>query len=1308
MTRETTRTGTSLHTSEEQKLKQQSDINRKYGSSPTSSDSEDEKRTNSTVEMDDEGNSVGPDYQADYHALENISLAETASDQNDEDNDLFETGSNPSEFLAQRETRAVSWLRVTVLTVMAVTTVIVSATVYYTRTCAQQKAFSIAFQDASSKMLDSFESNWKLRWQAVGSLAIDLTSFAEHAGNVSGIWPTVTFPDFPQRAAPTLSMADSSSISILPIVQDDHRDLWQHYVPDHAKWLQEEDPEPEPSSPSRHFLSSIMGGHSAQRRETSSLSPLSQVSDHIFNFGGPAKDGTGPYAPLWQTHPIADNLSSWVNMDLLSVKKLDGLHRAIQTQQIVLEQVSNIVSDESEDPDPVSWPQLMEALRGKPDSSYSEEPFSPMFYPLIRRPLNGGEQSRVVVSVLMSIVYWRLCFEHVLQPSEKSITVVIHNDCQQSFSYRVEGQHAQYLGQGDWHDDRFDHLAQTVKLSKDLLSTSHAGLSAHFDEDYCTYSLSLFPTYEMKEKFITKEPVWSTLVVVLVFSLACAVFFIYDFLVERRQKVVMDQAMQSTAIVSSLFPEAVRDRLFNEGAGEDGETHRGARNSITGANHLMNRDIENDYGIDSSDAVVSSSVVFEPASKSIKSFLTDAGTAVGGSPALNKPIADLFPHCTVLFADIAGFTAWSSLREPTQVFTLLENIYHTFDQIARKRGVFKVETVGDSYVAVTGLPDPQEDHALVMAKFARDCRTKMNEVTRKLELTLGPDTGDLSMRFGLHSGPVTAGVLRGERSRFQLFGDTVNTAARMESTGERDRIQCSQATADLICAKGKGHWLRVRENKVHAKGKGELQTYWIEIKSAPKDQKRRNSDNSQFSGDTIHEKNSVIWGSEEEIPEAVTQRAKHQRLIDYNVDLLMHHLRRIVARRNALLMAGRRCSQGGLPPVIHEPSTEVKDRMVLDEVTEVIRLPQYDATAVKGYVDPDTIELPPKVVSQLKRYVSVIGAMYRQNPFHNFEHASHVVMSVNKLLQRVTTPNIDLTTSQNIASDLHTYTYGITSDAITQFAVVFSALIHDVDHWGVSNQQLEKEGAPMAKKYKMKSIAEQNSVDLAWDLLMDPDEYGDLQKFIFTTDAEYKRFRQVVVNLVMATDIFDKELGELRKNRWAKAFSTDNDGGYDPDDEHRKATIVIEHIMQASDVAHTMQHWHVYQKWNRRLFDELYTAWRAGRMAKDPSTFWYDGEIKFFDSYVIPLAKKLKECGVFGVASDECLNYAECNRKEWESKGQMIVTELLANYEQRDKEELQRVSRAGLDTTGGVTDKPSSMKKRKPFMRRRSLITTGG
>ena len=135
----------------------------------------------------------------------------------------------------------------------------------------------------------------------------------------------------------------------------------------------------------------------------------------------------------------------------------------------------------------------------------------------------------------------------------------------------------------------------------------------------------------------------------------------------------------------------------------------------------------------------------------------------------------------------------------------------------------------DIDVAVTGLPEPQDDHAIIMAKFAKDCLQKMHEVTGALELRLGPDTTDLSMRFGMNSGQVTGGVLRGDRARFQLFGDTVNTAARMESTGQRGRIQLSQSTADLLLVAGKERWLVPREDPVTAKGKGTMQTYWLEM-----------------------------------------------------------------------------------------------------------------------------------------------------------------------------------------------------------------------------------------------------------------------------------------------------------------------------------------------------------------------------------------------------------------------------------------------------------------------------------------------
>jgi class 3 adenylate cyclase len=127
-------------------------------------------------------------------------------------------------------------------------------------------------------------------------------------------------------------------------------------------------------------------------------------------------------------------------------------------------------------------------------------------------------------------------------------------------------------------------------------------------------------------------------------------------------------------------------------------------------------------------------------------------------------------------------------------------------------------------MAATGLPDPQPDHALRMVKFARDCMVKMGLLLEELGLSLGEDTLDLAMRVGMHSGGVTGGVLRGDKTRFQLFGDTVNTASRMESNGMKGKIHCSQTTADALITAGKTMWLTSRVDKITAKGKGEMQT----------------------------------------------------------------------------------------------------------------------------------------------------------------------------------------------------------------------------------------------------------------------------------------------------------------------------------------------------------------------------------------------------------------------------------------------------------------------------------------------------
>jgi 3'5'-cyclic nucleotide phosphodiesterase/Adenylate and Guanylate cyclase catalytic domain len=545
----------------------------------------------------------------------------------------------------------------------------------------------------------------------------------------------------------------------------------------------------------------------------------------------------------------------------------------------------------------------------------------------------------------------------------------------------------------------------------------------------------------------------------------------------------------------------------------------------------------------------------------------------------------------------------------------------------------------------------------------------MDVLTRELELSLGPSTGDLKGRVGLHSGPVTGGVLRGDKARFQLFGDTVNTASRMESSGTPGRIHVSAATAHLLTQAGEGHWITCREDAVSLKGKGTMPTFWASlvesnVPSLPMcDSDHTSHHPADYSGELENEDHQ--WD---------TACGKMSRLVNWNVEVLYDLLVEVVSHNStshasdaSLASKNPHCgskSSSVLRDLQLSPLTGMDEKiLVIDEMTEVLAMPEFQG-------NPNPVAKPShEAKQQLHEFVSRIAQMYRDVPFHNFEHASHVTMSAGKLMRRILSADgIDATKNKRrIGRQLHQTTYGISSDPLMQFSIVFSALIHDVDHTGLSNKELVESNASVALAYREKSVAEQNSVDVAWGILME-DDFADLRRCIGPTEHQLQRFRQMIVNAVMATDIADKELQTLRKNRWDLAFSpaTDATVAYNKLDNDRKATIVFEYIIQAADVSHCMQHWLTYQKFNARLFQERYLAWVQGVAGEnDPSVGWYDGEIWFFDNYIIPLAEKLAMCGVFGVSHFECLNYAQANRAEWEQKGHECVAEMLKHCQEK-------------------------------------------
>jgi len=182
----------------------------------------------------------------------------------------------------------------------------------------------------------------------------------------------------------------------------------------------------------------------------------------------------------------------------------------------------------------------------------------------------------------------------------------------------------------------------------------------------------------------------------------------------------------------------------------------------------------------------------------------------------NTLIAEQFDEVTIMFADIVGFTPLSARISPHELVNLLNEIFSTFDQLAEKHGLEKIKTIGDAYMVAGGLPMPKEDHAEAIAKMALD----MQKAITQFEVDKGEP---FHIRIGINTGPVVAGVIGIKKFIYDLWGDTVNVASRMESQGIPGRIQVTASTYERLQDK----YLLEERGTIPVKGKGDMTTYWL-------------------------------------------------------------------------------------------------------------------------------------------------------------------------------------------------------------------------------------------------------------------------------------------------------------------------------------------------------------------------------------------------------------------------------------------------------------------------------------------------
>ena len=181
-----------------------------------------------------------------------------------------------------------------------------------------------------------------------------------------------------------------------------------------------------------------------------------------------------------------------------------------------------------------------------------------------------------------------------------------------------------------------------------------------------------------------------------------------------------------------------------------------------------------------------------------------------------KNISGSYPEVTILFSDLVGFTKMSSTKSPADLVKLLNDLFTRFDKRAEELGLEKIKTIGDAYMAVGGLPIPRSDHAIIAADMALGMYQDLTEFNQA-------NGGDLQMRIGLNSGPVVAGVIGFTKFSYDLWGNTVNTASRMESTSAIGRVQITPATAEALT----GHFILEERELIECKGLGPILTSFL-------------------------------------------------------------------------------------------------------------------------------------------------------------------------------------------------------------------------------------------------------------------------------------------------------------------------------------------------------------------------------------------------------------------------------------------------------------------------------------------------
>lgn len=523
------------------------------------------------------------------------------------------------EEIATRESKAIFRLRIAVLFTLLASTVVVSCAINYYLRNSETIEFQNSFGNEAEKLLKAVG---RIIDGTLGASDAFIVKIVTYARNSNSSWPFVTMPYFALHATKVLRLSKGIHLSVKHIVSEGQRSQWEEYTKRHYNtWIQESLDVQEQLDDWLYPI--IREFNVSSGIVTPTGLPIEKATDHYKN----------SYLPMWQQAPMMTGPGNPIpfNMDVFFLpQNVPGSLKTIQSKQIAMgETFWGIISNFS---DPFElYIQDLAAKWGANFIPPDESPHEPSFqlnFPVIDAVdsvhVNRNDTSEKVVAVMTFTYYFRSFLRDILPPTTTGIVVVVENACgNQTFSYLLEGPNTIYLGQEDFHDENYDHLVHQATIDQLLLSTQdesqYTGLP--LAPNWCPKTLKVYASREFEESFRTIKPALFTCLSVFIFVFSSSIFIFYDWYVDRRQRLVLGQAKASGAIVSSLFPEAYHERLMkaNEISTND--------NNVTNERNL--RKLLERYTNDQ-----------------------DQQQTDQKEDQTMDPIADLYPNCTVFFADI--------------------------------------------------------------------------------------------------------------------------------------------------------------------------------------------------------------------------------------------------------------------------------------------------------------------------------------------------------------------------------------------------------------------------------------------------------------------------------------------------------------------------------------------------------------------------------------------------------------------------------------------------------------------------------